>query len=124
MASISIKNLFVKQMYSHRSLKKLKKLVRKPLATTSVDSILYKEKKKKNRRRRRKKERKIRSNSKETVFFFLFRLFSIPPLFFPFPPRFFSFHTSNRDKGKIKGGEKETVEVRSVEKSLNSVSKR
>lgn len=81
----------------------LEKLVRKTTCT-SVDSILCEEKK--NWRRR-----KIRSNSKETVLFF--RLFSsIPPPFFSpsLPPRFFSFHTSNRDKGKIKEEEEKSEE--------------
>lgn len=83
----------------------LEKLVRKTTCT-SVDSILCEEKK--NWRRR-----KIRSNSKETVLFF--RLFSsIPPPFFSpsLPPRFFSFHTSNRDKGKIKEEEEKSKERR------------
>lgn len=83
----------------------LEKLVRKTTCT-SVDSILCEEKK--NWRRR-----KIRSNSKETVLFF--RLFSsIPPPFFSpsLPPRFFSFHTSNRDKGKIKEEEEKSEERR------------
>lgn len=105
--------MFVKQMYSTWPHRSLKKLVRKPLAHPWIRS--FAKRKKENWRRRRRRRRKIRPDSKETVFFFLFSTLLDPSSFFSLPPRSFSFHTSNRDKGKIKEEEEKlwNEEVRS-----------